>query len=235
MTAAPPAVAAFEEARTRAKSPEWTAARDLYKIGLCYLSAGNPQQAAAMLEQSTRLNRWDTDGWVNRGIAYERLHQYDQEVTCCQQTLLLSPTDPDALYNLAGAYMYLKMYKAAIPLFQQILQGNPMDFQAQNNLAVCYQELNESANFQQAKARLDALLKGKVMVIKNPDESTASLLDHYGIHLSPPPAQPTSHSHHKRVRPSKDPKKHADSAPRQQSDKKPQFESKHHKKRRDLE
>jgi hypothetical protein len=132
--------------------------------------------------------------------------------------------------------MYLKRYTAAIPLFQQLLQGNPMDFQAQNNLAVCYQEIHDTANFQQAKARLDALLKGRVMVIKNPDESTAPLLDHYGIHLTPPPAQPPSHSHHKRVRPSKAPKKRADSsAPQQQSDKKPQFESKHHKKRRDLE
>ena len=227
------AIKAFKSALKTAKTPEWTASWDLYELGLCHFYLNEYGKAIEVFTQSTQADRWNLDAWLAMGIAYERLHEYEKEIECCKRILAIHPKDPDALYNLAGAYMYLKDYQKAIPFLQKVLAGNPLDSQALNNLAVCYQNLGDTANFKRIKRQLDNSLKGKVLIIKNPDDSVAPLLAQYGIHLGKSASTAHKARKSKQKRPSRTSRPLPPRKPRRKPGQKPQFNSKHHKKRRD--
>jgi tetratricopeptide (TPR) repeat protein len=105
------------------------------------------KKAIEYLSQAIRLDPNDALAYINRGIAYRNLKQYQQAINDYDQATRLDPSDADAYYNRGITYSHLKQYQHAIKDYDQAIQFDPGNAKAYNNRGVAYKDLKQ---YQQA-------------------------------------------------------------------------------------
>ena len=67
----------------------------------------------------------DTDLWINLGITYGKLKNYNEEIKCYKKTLELDVNDAETWINLGIAYSNQEEYEDAIYCFRRALDIAP--------------------------------------------------------------------------------------------------------------
>jgi tetratricopeptide (TPR) repeat protein/TolB-like protein len=115
--------------------------RDYSNLGAALLYEGKDEEATRALEKSIAI-RPSHYAYDDLGVAYLRLHKFDQAARSTQEALKLEDSDYQAWGNLGDAYYYggnqsaaTESYKKAISLAEQKLKINPRDTEVLSDLA----------------------------------------------------------------------------------------------------
>ena len=114
-----------------------------FRLGWLYQYGDQPVKAIADYDQAIRLNPENAVGYINRGVAYDDLGEYEQAIADYDQAIRLNPEDAVAYNNRGVAYSELEEYKPAIADFNQAIRLNPKDKAAYYNRGKAYYELGE--------------------------------------------------------------------------------------------
>jgi len=95
--------------------------------------------------------------FVNRGIAYRRIGDYERALSDYDQAIRLNPAAADAFNNRGNAYRELHEFDKAIGDYDEAIRLNPKYAHAYNNRGVIYLEMGDpvraAADFDEAIAR----------------------------------------------------------------------------------
>jgi tetratricopeptide (TPR) repeat protein len=100
----------------------------------------------------------NNDGaYVNRGIAYRRIGDYERALSDYGQAIHLNPTAADAFNNRGNAYRDLRDFDKAVRDYDEAIRLNPEYAHAYNNRGVVYLECGDpvraAADFDEAIER----------------------------------------------------------------------------------
>jgi len=114
---------------------------DYSNVGAVLLYEGKDEEATQALEKSIAI-RPSYYAYQNLGVAYLRLHKFDQAVRTTQEALKLDDSDYEVWGNLGDAYYYggnkptaTQTYNKAISMAGQRLKVNPRDTEVFSDLA----------------------------------------------------------------------------------------------------
>jgi arylsulfatase A-like enzyme/Flp pilus assembly protein TadD len=114
------------------------------------------RDAIQKFRQLTDLDSNVTDTYIDLGLCYKRLGQYDRAVEQFKKALLRDPRNTVASYNLAHTYALAGRTDEAMAGFQRTLQINPYESKALTGLGIAYQL---GGDMEQAMAEYESALQ----------------------------------------------------------------------------
>ena len=146
-----------------------------------YVAEGRYAEAIAQLEHAAELTPDNPLVYVNIAVAY--LNRGDpkdlpQAEAALKKSVELGPSYP-AYANLAYLYMSEKRYSESVAMSQKALQMNDQNYVVWANLMTAYQALNQTANFEAARERVQGLLEETVKTQPHDALTQASLAQIY--------------------------------------------------------
>ena len=98
----------------------------LNDLGSVYLNfAMAPDSALMVLRKAAALSPGMQPAWVNMGLAYRNLEQYDSALYCYQRVLQINPGEVKAVYKMADIYCDRGDFTKAIQLNEGVMKKYP--------------------------------------------------------------------------------------------------------------
>jgi tetratricopeptide (TPR) repeat protein len=91
--------------------------------------------AVIQAQENTPENQRDVKFYINYGLNYQKIGQYDKSIAIWNKVFEKEPTNADAMNNIGVAYMLKNSTDNAIAMFQKAIATNPENTLAKNNLA----------------------------------------------------------------------------------------------------
>lgn len=112
----------------------------LNDLATVYLNLGQfPDSAMTYLRQAKAIDSTLRPAWVNMGLAYRQLKQYDSAILCYQHILKEDPNEMKAVSSIANIYNEMGDLQKAMDLNQEIIQKDPksdVPFRNMGNYAI---------------------------------------------------------------------------------------------------
>ncbi len=120
---------------------------DLRDLGERFMDEGYVDDALHMFEDYLSAYPGDAEGWLDYGLALDRLDRPDRAVAAYRRALQHDPTSAMAYNNLGYSLTRLRRLEESIPLYQKAIDLDPNLDLAQNNLGKALVDLRR---YQQA-------------------------------------------------------------------------------------
>lgn len=91
--------------------------------------------AVIAAQEKTPESQRDVKFYINYGLNYQKLGQYDKSISIWNKVFEKEPTNADAMNNIGVAYMLKNSTDEAIAMFKKAISTNPENTLAKNNLA----------------------------------------------------------------------------------------------------
>jgi len=118
----------------------------LNDIATVYLNfAGMPDSAMIYLKKAIKLNPDLRPAWVNMGLAYRQMKNYDSALYCYQTILKKDPMEMKAISAIANIYNERGDLNLAIKLNQEIIRKDPESDIPYRNLGNYYMQRGDTA------------------------------------------------------------------------------------------
>ncbi len=125
---------------TAIKSP--AKARGYNEIGLYSIGKQRYNEAIAAFMNSLELDLYQPVVYVNLGIAYEGLKEWNKAKDMYERAITLNADDPTPYYNLGGLfYNVFKERGKALSLFLRARDLNPLEPDVHNYLGFIYRDM----------------------------------------------------------------------------------------------
>ena len=105
---------------------------------------GEPAEALKCFDKCIKIHPQKVGPYLNKGLVYASLFQFDLARSCYQEVLHLSPSNEIALNCLAAIEMTQKNYKAAQDFLRLALTKNPNYYEARVNQALAHYYLGDA-------------------------------------------------------------------------------------------
>lgn len=106
------------------------------------------RKGLAYLNKALQIHKKYTDGYLNRGVAYYKLGEYEKALADCDTVTLHFPQHPglgylsyvvsDHYFNMAIARCKVQDFPASFPLFRKALEASPRDPELWYNMGYAY-------------------------------------------------------------------------------------------------
>jgi tetratricopeptide (TPR) repeat protein len=113
-------------------------ADSLHLLGLIIADEGNPQQGLQLITKAIKLHKNFAAYYLNRGLIYKRLQEYESAISDYQKAIKLEPKSWQAYSNLGDTYLAQEQHDQAIDTYKKVIQLNPVYKNSYHNIANAY-------------------------------------------------------------------------------------------------
>jgi len=113
-------------------------ADSLHLLGLIIADEGNPQQGLQLITKAITLHKNFAAYYLNRGLIYKRLQEYESAILDYQKAIKLEPKSWQAYSNLGDTYLAQEQHDQAIDTYKKVIQLNPAHKNSYHNIANAY-------------------------------------------------------------------------------------------------
>lgn len=92
-------------------------ARTRFNLGVAYMQAGTPDEAARAFQAALDIDPAYPKGWFNLGVALESGRRIEQAAAAYERALAGDPGDAPSIANLAGVFTKMRAFNRALALF----------------------------------------------------------------------------------------------------------------------